>query len=138
MVDEEATGGVNIGGGALFAFSEKEGTRLLLEFLTSPDSQLYWAESTGYMAINTKLYGTDGYKAFLADNPQFAVAMEQTLSSNPEVVGIWLPSAYQIYYSFQSEIRAVTESGKDIDEAVGSMVSVVQGAIDEYRDQNGL
>lgn len=138
MVDEEATGGVNIGGGALFAFSEKEGTRLLIEFLTSPESQLYWAESTGYMAINTKLYGTDGYKAFLADNPQFAVAMEQTLSSNPEVVGIWLPSAYQIYYSFQSEIRAVTESGKDIDEAVGSMVSVVQGAIDEYRFQNGL
>ena len=138
MVDEEATGGVNIGGGALFSFSAKPGVKIVLEFLTSPESQLFWAEKTGYMAINTKLYDTKEYKAFLADNPQFAVAMEQTLSSNPEVVGIWLPSAYQIYYSFQSEIRAVTENGKDIDEAVASMVSVVQGAIDEYRDQNGL
>ena len=138
MVDEEATGGVNIGGGALFSFSAKPGVKLVLEFLTSPESQLFWAEKTGYMAINTKLYDMEEYKAFLADNPQFAVAMEQTLSSNPEVVGIWLPSAYQIYYSFQSEIRAVTENGKDIDEAVASMVSVVQGAIDEYRDQNGL
>lgn len=137
-VDEEATGGVNIGGGAMFSFSAKPGVKLVLEYLTSPESQLYWAEQTGYMAINTELYDTDGYKAFLSDNPQFAVAMEQTLSSNPEVVGIWLPSAYQIYYSFQSEIRAVTENGKDIDEAVSSMVAIVQGAIDEYRNQNGL
>ena len=138
MVDEEATGGVNVGGGALFPFSGSDGVKLVLEYLTSPESQLYWAETTGYMAINTELYDTEEYKDFLEENPQFAVAMEQTLDSNPEVVGIWLPSAYQIYYSFQSEIRAVTENGKDIDEAVSDMVSVVQGAIDEYRNQNGL
>ena len=137
-VDEEATGGVNIGGGALFSFSDSEGVRLVLEFLTSPESQLYWAENTGYMAINTLLYDTDEYKRFLDDNPQFAVAMEQTLSSNPEVVGIWLPSAYQIYYSFQSEIREVTENGKDIDKAVSDMAGIIGRAIDEYRTQNGL
>lgn len=138
MVDEEATGGVNIGGGALFSFSSEPGVKTVLEFFTSPESQLYWAEATGYMAINTELYETDEYKQFLSENPQFEVAMEQTLSSNPEVVGIWLPSAYQIYYSFQSEIRAVTESGKSIDDAVSAMESIVQGAIDEYRNQNGL
>ena len=137
-VDDEATGGVNIGGGALFSFSDSEGVRLVLEFLTSPESQLYWAESTGYMAINTSLYDTDEYKEFLAGNPQFAVAMEQTLASNPEVVGIWLPSAYQIYYSFQSEIREVTENGKDIGKAVSDMADTIERAIDEYRTQNGL
>ena len=108
-VDGEATGGVNIGGGALFSFSDSEGVN-----------------------------DTDEYKRFLDDNPQFAVAMEQTLSSNPEVVGIWLPSAYQIYYSFQSEIREVTENGKDIDKAVSDMAGIIGRAIDEYRTQNGL
>ncbi len=138
MVDEDATGGVNIGGGALFSFSDKEGVKLVLEFLTSPESQLYWAENTGYMALNTSLYDTDEYQTFLSENPQFKVAMEQTLSSNPEVTGVWLPSAYQLYYSFQSEIREVTEKGKDIDKAVRAMASIVQDAIDEYRAQNGL
>ena len=137
-VDDDATGGVNIGGGALFSFCDSEGVRLVLEFLTSPESQLYWAENTGYMAINTSLYDTDEYKEFLGENPQFAVAMEQTLASNPEVVGIWLPSAYQIYYSFQSEIREVTENGKDIDKAVSDMADTIERAIDEYRTQNGL
>ena len=138
MVDEEATGGVNIGGGALFSFSDSEGTRLVLEFLTSPESQLYWAEETGYMAINTKLYDTPEYNDFLAANPQFAVAMEQTLASNPAVVGIWMPSAYQIYYSFQSEIRAVTENGKSIDQAVSDMAGIIEDAISAYRAQNGI
>ena len=76
--------------------------------------------------------------AFLDDNPLFRVAMEQTEASNPKVTGVWLPSAYQIYYSFQSEIRNVTENGKDIDKAVEDMEAAVQKALDDYAEQNIL
>lgn len=134
--DDEATGGVNIGGGALFSFSSSESVRLVLEYLVSEETQLEWAEKTGYMPVNTGLRDNPDYIAFLDSNPQFRVAMEQTEASNPKVTGVWLPSAYQIYYSFQTEIRNVTENGKSIDAAVEDMAATVQKALDDYAAQN--
>ena len=110
--------------------------RTVLEYFISENVQLKWAEETGYMPINTDLYDNPDYLSFLSENPQFKVAMDQTEASNPKVTSIWLPSAYQIYYSFQSTIRAVTEDGMDIDAAVHEMASIIQKAIDEYRAQN--
>ena len=134
--DENATGGVNIGGGSFFIFTPSEAVRTVLEYFISENVQLKWAEETGYMPINTDLYDNPDYLSFLSENPQFKVAMDQTEASNPKVTSIWLPSAYQIYYSFQSTIRAVTEDGMDIDAAVHEMASIIQKAIDEYRAQN--
>ena len=134
--NEEATGGVNIGGGAMFAFSNNEKVKTVLEYLVSESVQLEWAERTGYMPVNTALYDNEEYQEFLDSNPQFRVAMEQTVTSNPKVTGVWIPSAYQIYYSFQSEIRNVTEKGKPIDQAVHDMAETVQNALDEYASQN--
>ena len=134
--DENATGGVNIGGGSFFIFTPSDAVRTVLEYFISEDIQLKWAEETGYMPINTDLYDNPDYLSFLSENPQFKVAMDQTEASNPKVTSIWLPSAYQIYYSFQSTIRAVTEDGMDIDAAVHEMASIIQKAIDEYRAQN--
>lgn len=134
--DENATGGVNIGGGSFFIFTPSDAARTVLEYFISENVQLKWAEETGYMPINTDLYDNPDYLSFLSENPQFKVAMDQTEASNPKVTSIWLPSAYQIYYSFQSTIRAVTEDGMDIDAAVHEMASIIQKAIDEYRAQN--
>lgn len=134
--DENATGGVNIGGGSFFIFTPSDAVRTVLEYFISENVQLKWAEETGYMPINTDLYDNPDYLSFLSENPQFKVAMDQTEASNPKVTSIWLPSAYQIYYSFQSTIRAVTEDGMDIDAAVHEMASIIQKAIDEYRAQN--
>lgn len=134
--DENATGGVNIGGGSFFIFTPSDAVRTVLEYFISENVQLKWAEETGYMPINTDLYDNPDYLSFLSENPQFKVAMDQTEVSNPKVTSIWLPSAYQIYYSFQSTIRAVTEDGMDIDAAVHEMASIIQKAIDEYRAQN--
>ena len=134
--DENAKGGVNIGGGSFFIFTPSDAVRTVLEYFISENVQLKWAEETGYMPINTDLYDNPDYLSFLSENPQFKVAMDQTEASNPKVTSIWLPSAYQIYYSFQSTIRAVTEDGMDIDAAVHEMASIIQKAIDEYRAQN--
>ena len=134
--DDEATGGVNIGGGALFSYASGDAVRTVLEYLTSEEVQLKWAEMTGYMPVNTGLKDDPEYLAFLEANPQFRVAMEQTEASNPKVTGVWLPSAYQIYYSFQTEIRNVTENGKSIDDAVSDMAATVQKALDDYAAQN--
>lgn len=130
MVDDEATGGVCVGGGAMYAFSDNEETRIVLEYLSGEEVQLKWAEGTGYIPINTKLYESDAYKAFLDKNPNFKVAMDAILNSNEKLTNLWIPSAYQVYYSFQKNVVDVITSKLDIDEGVKEMADYVQSALD--------
>ncbi len=136
MTDEDATGGVNIGGDALFCFSGSDAVKTVLGYLTSPDVQMMWAKETGYIAVNTGIYDDPDYIGFLKENPAYSKAVEEMHASNPKVVGIWLPSAYQIYYSFQSNVMDVAEGNKSIDQAVDDMVATVQDALDSYAAAN--
>ena len=134
MTDEDATGGVNIGGDALFCFSGSDAVKTVLGYLTSPDVQMMWAKETGYIAVNTGIYDDPDYIGFL--EAAYSKAVEEMHASNPKVVGIWLPSAYQIYYSFQSNVMDVAEGNKSIDQAVDDMVATVQDALDSYAAAN--
>lgn len=131
MVNEKATGGTVISGGALFTFTQSEAVKTVLEYLISPEVQAIWSESTGYVPVNTKSYDTDAYKAFLQKNPLYSVAIKSLLDSNPGLANVWVPSAYSVYYSFQANIVDVL-NGKDIDTAVSEMVKTVESAIKTY------
>ena len=135
MVNEKATGGTVISGGALFSFTDSPAVKTVLEYMISPDVQAKWSEATGYVPVSTKAYETEAYKAFLEKNPQYKVAIESLLDSNPGLANVWVPSAYSVYYSFQSNIADVL-NGKDIDAAVSDMVAIVEGAIASYSAQN--
>ena len=135
MVDEQATGGTVISGGALFTFTDSPAVKAVLEYLVSPESQVIWAQTTGYVPVNVKAYETSGYKSFLKENPQYKVAYEALLDSDPGLANVWIPSAYSIYYSFQSNVAQVLE-GKDINTAVDEMVGIVEKAIATYAAQN--
>ena len=136
MTDEEATGGVNIGGSALFLFTSSDAVNAFIEYLLSDECQRMWAESTGYLPASASVYEDPGFLSFLEENPLYRTAVDQTLASNPEVTGIWMPSGYQIYHTYQSEIREVTENGKDIDQAVSDMAAFIQLQLDDYNRQN--
>ncbi len=135
MVNDQATGGTVISGGALFTFSNNEAVKMVLEYLISEDAQAKWSEKTGYVPVNTDAYETDAYKAFLEKNPLYQVAIDSLLDSNPGLANVWVPSAYSIYYSFQSIIVDVL-NGKAIDDAVDEMVAIIDGAIASYASQN--
>lgn len=135
-VNEKATGGVAVSGGGLFSFSADEEVKKVLEYLSSPEIQFIWAKSTGYFPVNAKTFELDSYKDFIAENPMFNVAPESVLNSNPALTNVWLPSAYQIYYSFQSNIQKVTAENMDIDSAVNEMVDIIQSALRSYAEQN--
>lgn len=140
-VDEDATGGVNLSGGALFTFHKTEETEsavwTFMKFLTSARSQLEWHIATGYLPVNRDTYNMEEYIAHCQANPLFQVASDQLLASNPKVVGLWIPSAYQVYYSFQSNIRSMIENGGDIEETVARMADEIDGYLDEFHIQNG-
>ena len=135
MVDEGATGGTVISGGALFSFTDSEAVRTVLEYLVSPEVQSIWSEATGYVPVNTKAYDTASYKAFLEKNPLYRVAIDSLLNSDAGLANVWVPSAYSVYYSFQANIVDVL-NGKDIDTAVSEMVDIVESAIRTYSSQN--
>ena len=70
-------------------------------------------------------------------NPLFKVASDQLLASNPKVTGLWIPNAYQVYYSFQAGIRSMLEEGRDVDETVSALADEIDGYLDEYHSING-
>lgn len=135
MVNEDATGGAVISGGALFAFSDSDAVKTVLEYLVSPNVQIRWSEGTGYVSVNLKAYDITEYKAIMWKCSPIKTASDSLIHSNPDLVNVWLPSAYSIYYAFQANIADVL-NGKDIDTAVDEMVATVQSALDTYAAQN--
>lgn len=135
VVNESATGGAIVSGGALYSFTATEEVRIVLEYLTSPSVQALWSEKTGYIPVNTETYTNEAYASFLQSNPLYKVALDYILSSNEHMVNVWLPSAYTIYYSFQKNVMDVINN-KDVDTAVSEMVKTVEDALYSYRTQN--
>lgn len=135
MVNEQATGGTVISGGALFCFTDNRAVKEVLSYLISPEVQALWSEGTGYVPVSYKAIETSSYQSFLAENPLYQVALDSLLESNPGLANVWVPSAYSIYYAFQANIMDVL-NGKDIDLAVKEMAATVNDAIAAYNSQN--
>ncbi len=136
MVNEKATGGVAPSGGAMFAFTNSSEVRKVLEYFMRDDVQLKWAELTGYIPLNVNVYESEEYRDFIKENPNFHVAMSALNGSNPNLTNLWLPSAYQIYYSFQKNIDDVVNERITIDAAVDEMVTTIKDALESYEAQN--
>lgn len=128
--------GAAVGGGALFAYSSGEEVKAVLEYLISKEVQFYFSSSTGYIPVNLDVYQMDEYKSYIEKNPLSAVASDIILNSDKNIVNVWLPSAYQIYYSFQENINGSITGKKTIDKSVDDMASVIEGALKDYAKQN--
>ena len=141
MVNEDATGGVNLSGGALFTFhkdaQKEKAVWTFMKYLTSAQAQLEWHIATGYLPVNKDTYTMQEYIDHTLANPLFKVASDQLLASNAKVTGLWIPNAYQVYYSFQAGIRSMLEEGRDVDETVSALADEIDGYLDEYHSING-
>ncbi len=135
-LEAEYAGDVAVGGGALFSFSDNAEVKAVLEYLTSEPVQLKWAEDTGYIPVNKRLYESNEYMEFIKENPLFETAAEEVRNSDEDIINVWLPSAYQIYYSFQESVKSAITGEKTIDQAVDSMEKTVKQALEDYGKQN--
>lgn len=137
QVNEEATGGVNIGGGALFVFdngndAEKQSSWEFLKFLVSPESQLLWHKATGYFPVNRGTYELPQFKEHIEANPLFQTAINQLHESNPRLQSVWWPNSYQAYYEVQNSILEMLERGQGVQETVEKLSSVLNRYLEEY------
>ena len=85
--------------------------------------------------MNIKTYDLTEYKSIMWRQTSFRTISDALMNSNPNLVNVWLPSAYSIYYAFQANIADVL-NGKDIDTAVDEMVATVEAALASYSAQN--
>ncbi|MCK9286481.1 MAG: ABC transporter substrate-binding protein [Sphaerochaetaceae bacterium] len=140
-VNDQATGGVNIGGGALFAFDNgndpgKKATWLFLKFLMNSESQFAWHKATGYFPVNLETYELPQFKEHVVENPLFQVAIDQLNASNPEIQSVWWPNAYQAYYEIQNRILEMLEQSLGVEQTVSSLASVLNQYMANYNRMN--
>ncbi|AEC02619.1 ABC transporter substrate-binding protein [Parasphaerochaeta coccoides] len=139
-VTENSDGGVNIGGGSLMAFdrglNQTDAAWEFIKFASSAEQQFIWLEKTGYFPVNLGTYDLPETKEFLARNPLFQVAIDQLHDSNPALYGLWVPSAYQIYYVFQNGIRDFLENNRDIDATIATLSKEITTYLDDFNRAN--
>ncbi|MGE4584912.1 MAG: ABC transporter substrate-binding protein [Sphaerochaeta sp.] len=136
MVNAEATGGVNVGGGALYALDNgsqhSEAAWQFVKYATQAEQQLAWHIATGYFPVNTGTYDLPSFQEHMKNNPLYGVAIEQLMQSNPKLQGLWIPSSYQIYYAFQSGILKMLSEDKSPEETSKALAAEIDGYLADY------
>ncbi len=140
-VNEEADGGVNIGGGAIFAFDNgsdplKAASWEFLKYLMSAESQFIWHKSTGYFPVSLDTYNLPEFSEHLINNPLFEVAINQLRDSDPRVQSVWWPNSYQAYYEIQNRIMEFLEKERSVDETVTALATVLNKYMADFNRMN--
>lgn len=130
-------GGVSIGGASLWALDNNDPKKLratweFVKFLISPESQAFWNAETGYFPVNVDAHDEDVFKENNEKYPQFETAIDQLHDSAPQYAGALLSVFSEARAIVESEIESMLNGNETVDEAVDSMASQINDAIEEY------
>ena len=130
-------GGVSIGGASLWALDNNDPKKLratweFVKFLISPESQAFWNAETGYFPGNVAAHDEDVIKENIEKYPQFETAIDQLHDSAPQYAGALLSLFSEARAIVESEIESMLNGNETVDEAVDSMASQINDAIEEY------
>lgn len=134
-------GGVSIGGASLWALDNNDPKKLratweFVKFLISPESQAFWNAETGYFPVNVDAHDEDVFKENIEKYPQFETAIDQLHDSAPQYAGALLSVFSEARAIVESEIESMLNGNETVDEAVDSMASQINDAIEEYNSVN--
>ncbi len=76
------------------------------------------------------------FKTHLKENPLYGAAIQQLMESNPKMQGLWVPSAYQIYYAFQSGILNMLKDNTSAQQTTLVLAKEINGYLEEYLRMN--
>ena len=130
-------GGVSLGGASLWALDNNDPKKLratweFVKFLISPESQAFWNAETGYFPVNVDAHDEDVFKENIEKYPQFETAIDQLHDSAPQYAGALLSVFSEARAIVESEIESMLNGNETVDEAVDSMASQINDAIEEY------
>lgn len=124
-INDRATGGVNVSGGAIYAFNSDllDETKKAISFLVNEESQLIFHLETGYFPVNKGTYDSDEFKEKASDN--LKVAVNQVLDSNPKLLSVWWKNSYPIYMDLQKEFEKAIINDEDSQSAANRIVLMI-------------
>lgn len=140
-VNDSSMGGVSCGGSALYPVDKGDAARLeavyeYLKYLYSPEIQVEWHTSTGYLAAIPAAYELDEYQSFLKDNSLYAVGVNQLHDSNVNIQEPMCGVGGAISGFIKDGIVSVLNGSSDIDSAVASMAQACNQALEDYNLAN--
>lgn len=102
FLPEELRFGCCTGGSGLSIMSDvsEENQQAAMDFITfctNTENATYWSQTTGYMPVRTSAIESDDYQAFLDENPNNRVAIEQLPLTEPQdTARVFIPNGDQI------------------------------------------
>ena len=99
---EELQFGCPTGGAGLAVISsateeELQAAMDYITFVTNTENAAYWSQTTGYMPVRTSAVESESYQAFLQENPENQVAIEQLPLTQPQdSARVFIPNGDQI------------------------------------------
>jgi sn-glycerol 3-phosphate transport system substrate-binding protein len=91
------TGGSGLSVMANSSPENQEAAAAFINFCTNTESQAYWAQTTGYMPVRTSAIESADFQAFLDENPNNRVAIEQLPLTQPQdSARVFIPNGDQI------------------------------------------
>lgn len=138
-IEENAEGGVIIGGASLWMLDNKDDARKnaawkFIEYTTTPESQATWSMSTGYFAVNPKAYETPAMKDFIAKNPNFTTAINQLKDTpvNGYTSGVLSGVATESRKLFNEAMEKTYDGTYTPEQGVSFLAEKVNAAITNY------
>ena len=115
---------------------EKENAAFeFIKFMVSAETQVKWAQATGYFSVSTEAYELSEMNEYLDANPEFKTAIEQLREENNNsgaVLGVF-PEAIA---SIEENIEKVLNDEITPETAVDNMAKTINSALEKYNKSN--
>ena len=106
-----------------------------IKFMVSAESQVKWAQATGYFSVSTDAYELPEMVEYLEANPEFKTAIEQLRENNNKsgaVLGVF-PEARA---AIEENIEKVLNNEITAQNAVDNMAKTINSALEKYNKSN--
>ena len=135
---------VTIGGASLWILNNGEATQGdgawdFIKFCSSPEMMAQWTFSTGYLPVSKDVESLDMYKAYLNENPGFALIMDELRESTPDSIGALTGVSTKFRLTVENEIlMLLDDENYTCEEALESICAQVNEEIELYNLSNNL
>ena len=139
-VNEDAAFGASVSGSCLVAFDHGQerldAAKAFMLYLTSADVQVDYAMKTGYIPSCQSALESEAWKAFIAENPVYAAAANQLVSTPAGMRSVTVGPAADFYYAIMNDITEMLDDDLSASETAEMMDEDLTGMLEQYAKAN--
>lgn len=141
-VSADDKGGTAIGGSGVVMFDkgdpeELKAAWIFQQYLGGEEAQYDFCTASGYIPVNRDLYETDKMKAYMEENDKIVAAVEQLMSSNPNVQEPFDNVTGDINSIIDEEMVAFAQGEQDKQTTHDNIVNKCNEKLEEFVRVNG-